>query len=91
MSVVLIKLSKSYTKDSFYKEIINAFPVLFLSLFLVIIHLYCSLICEVYPVYLLRVSNIFCLVNFNIKLKLISLEVRSIVYGDLEARDGCKG
>ena len=26
-----------------------------------------------------------------IKLKLISLEVRSIVYGDLEVRDGCKG
>ena len=58
--------------------------------FLVIIHLYCSVICEVYSVYLLRVSNIFCLVNFNIKLKLISLEDRSIVYGDLEVRDGCK-
>ena len=44
-----------------------------------------------YSVHLLRVSNIFCLVNFNIKLKLISLDIRSIVYGDLEVRDGCKG
>ena len=44
-----------------------------------------------YSVYLLRVSNIFCLVNFNVKLKLISLEVRCIVYGDLEVKDGCKG